>query len=85
MEIMRAISILINTLLGGKSSETLCGRMYRAEACGSIPAHYVRRTLDAIFFIHHNHCEGSHRGDIRRAQGVTPFINVTGGIRNDRR
>lgn len=85
MEIMRALSVLINTLLGGKSSETLCGRMYRAEACGSITAHYVRRALDTIFFIHHNHCEASHRGDIRRAQGVTPFINFTGGQLHDRR
>ena len=84
-EVYRALSVLFNTLVGGSSVETFCGRMYRNEACGSISAHYTRRLIDFIFFMHHKHCEASHRGDVRRAKDTTPFANFTGGPKHDRR
>jgi hypothetical protein len=62
MEIFRAISILLNTLLGGYSYETLCGRCYRLrrEYVVAAVACYV---LDRVFFWQRSHCRRCHIAD----------------------
>jgi hypothetical protein len=62
MEVFRAISILINTLLGGYSYETLCGRCYRLRHQYVIAALGVQ-ILNRVFFWQRNHCRRCHTAD----------------------
>jgi hypothetical protein len=62
MEVFRAISILINTLLGGYSYETLCGRCYRLRHQYVIAALGVQ-ILNQVFFWQRNHCRRCHTAD----------------------
>ena len=62
MEILRALSVLLNTLLGGYSTETFCGRCYRLRE-QSRTAHEVVRVINGIFFWEIDHCASSYHGD----------------------
>ena len=62
MEILRALSVLLNTLLGGYSTETLCGRCYRLRE-QSRAAHGVVRVIKGIFFWEIDHCASSYHAD----------------------
>ena len=62
MEILRALSVLLNTLLGGYSTETLCGRCYRLRE-QSRAAHGVVRVINGIFFWEIDHCASSYHAD----------------------
>lgn len=62
MEILRALSVLLNTLLGGYSTETLCGRCYRLRG-QSRTAHGVVRVINGVFFWEIDHCASSYHGD----------------------
>ena len=62
MEVFRAFSILVNTLLGGYSYETFCGRCYRLSNEYRLAAfgHYV---MDRLFFWQNSHCRRCHIAD----------------------
>ena len=62
MEILRALAVLLNTLLGGHSTETLCGRCYRLRE-QSRAAHGVVRVINGIFFWEIDHCASSYHAD----------------------
>ena len=62
MEVFRAISILTNTLLGGYSYETLCGRCYRLRDQYVIAA-VGTWLLNRVFFWQRNHCRRCHTAD----------------------
>ena len=62
MEFCRAISILLNTMVGGYSHETLCGRCYRLRKTHLI-AHIMVVILNNIFRWQTNHCRRSHVAD----------------------
>jgi hypothetical protein len=62
MEVFRAISILINTLLGGYSYETLCGRCYRLSTQNRLASVGVR-VLNRVFFWQRNHCRRCYLAD----------------------
>jgi len=62
MEVFRAISILINTLLGGYSYETLCGRCYRLRNEFPLAA-FGMSVLNRVFFWQRNHCRRCHTAD----------------------
>lgn len=62
MEFFRAISILINTMLGGYSYETLCGRCHRLRKQHVMAAVGVR-VLNRIFFWQRDHCRRCHIAD----------------------
>lgn len=62
MEVFRAISILLNTLLGGYSYETLCGRCYRLRNRYVVAA-IARFVLDRIFFWQKSHCRRCNIAD----------------------
>ena len=62
MEVLRALSVLLNTLLGGYSTETLCGRCYRLRE-QSRAAHGVVTVINGIFFWEIDHCASSYHAD----------------------
>ena len=62
MEVFRAISILVNTLLGGYSYETFCGRCYRLRNDYFLAAVAVR-VLNRVFFWQRNHCRRCNLAD----------------------
>lgn len=62
MEILRALSVLLNTILGGYSTETLCGRCYRLRE-QSRAAHGVVTVINGIFFWEIDHCASSYHAD----------------------
>jgi hypothetical protein len=62
METLRALSILCNTLVGGQSTETLCGRCYRLREQHRA-AQGVVWVLNHIFFWDLNHCASSYHAD----------------------
>ena len=61
-EIARAVSVLLNTLTGGESRETLCGRCYRNRKTSRAAALGVV-VLNTLFFWEHNHCRRSNVAD----------------------
>lgn len=62
MEILRAISVLLNTLTGGQSTETLCGRCYRLREQYRA-AQAVVWAINRVFFWEVNHCASSYHAD----------------------
>lgn len=62
IEILRAFSILCNTLTGGESTETLCGRCYRLRGQYRA-AQAMVWVFNYIFFWHLNHCASSYHAD----------------------
>ena len=61
-EIARAFSVLLNTLTGGESRETLCGRCYRLRKV-SKPAALLVAFFNTLFFWERNHCRRSNVAD----------------------
>lgn len=61
-EVARAVSILLNTLTGGESRETLCGRCYRNRHTNTAAALGVA-LFNALFFWEINHCRRSSVAD----------------------
>lgn len=61
-EISRAFSVLLNTLTGGESRETLCGRCYRLRSTSTTAALMVA-FFNALFFWEVNHCRRSNVAD----------------------
>lgn len=62
MEFLRAVSILLNTLLGGVSTETLCGRCYRLRR-DSMAAYAAYKMFNLIFYWEGDHCRRAHVAD----------------------
>jgi len=62
MEILRALSVLLNALLGGQSTETLCGRCYRLREQYRA-AQAVVWVVNGVFFWQINHCASSYHAD----------------------
>lgn len=62
MEVFRAFSILLNTLLGGYSYETLCGRCYRLRDQYMVAA-LATYLLDSVFFWQRSHCRRCNIAD----------------------
>lgn len=69
MEYMRVISVCLNVLLGGSSSQTLCGRVYGNRHARRRYA-MAHRILNIVFFWDRDHCRSSYVGDVRRAQHI---------------
>ena len=61
-EVARAFSVLLNTLTGGESRETLCGRCYRLRKV-SFPAACMVAFFNRLFFWDVNHCRRSNMAD----------------------
>lgn len=61
-EMARAVSILLNTLTGGGSRETLCGRCYRHRHTNRAAALSVV-FFNQLFFWDINHCRRAHIAD----------------------
>jgi hypothetical protein len=61
-EVARAVSILLNTLTGGESRETLCGRCYRHRHNNMVAALAVT-FFNRLFFWDVNHCRRSNMAD----------------------
>lgn len=61
-EVARAFSVLLNTLTGGESRETLCGRCYRLRKTSRLAA-YMVALFNALFFWESNHCRRSNVAD----------------------
>lgn len=61
-EVARAFSVLLNTLTGGESRETLCGRCYRLRKV-SVPAALLVAFFNTLFFWEGNHCRRSNVAD----------------------
>ena len=61
-EVSRAFSILLNTLTGGESRETLCGRCYRLSHNNKTAAGLVV-FFNVLFFWEVNHCRRSRVAD----------------------
>lgn len=61
-EVARAVSILLNTLTGGESRETLCGRCYRQRNTNTAAALAVA-FFNRLFFWEVNHCRRSSVAD----------------------
>ena len=62
LEVLRAFSVLLNTLLGGQSTETLCGRCYRLKEQHRA-AQVAVWILNGVFFWEVNHCASSYHAD----------------------
>ena len=63
MEVLRAFSILCNTLLGGVSTETLCGRCYRLRKQYRA-AEIACNAFNVVFYWEGGqHCRRAHVAD----------------------